>query len=915
MEEEWIILRDVVRSGDYSKIAKTYKGFAPYIGEGRIASRVQYKGKMKITLLKRNDLDSLLALINELENNYFIDKEVAKMLGFEGKNPIPGSERRKEVLSNIKDFCNAEKIEYKYFKDGLKGSWLFVNKNQLNHFLRTHINQAVAYKQYNIALDDIRSLERRYKIKKVKISRMHNFYLLEDAEKYFNIHETSIDDFYTLPETLNTLGISRATMDSIRNEENLEPTFFKGKIYYSKETIKFLLKKMKEIRSQYCSSDDVMKICKLLYMPYEYLTSHPTTTLINLALGVKHKQSVFLLEEVYEYKNQIEKRNLIGQALENEPVNAFEQILTIKGISFSKNSIFTEKEWYSYCKGKLLLSNSNNSALRSMITGYVDCTAYLSKLTIDKELYSFHSNEINLNLFNNSIAIQKQQYLYSFLSEFHERVNSFVKEQGSNVKTFNISKIINPFKYESKEKPKEIYEYSEYDDVYEYAKNMTHKRQAILDAENIIRGAETKLHYASAWLYVLTHLGNAWRHSDITSLPTVNLKAIGLDSIETLKERDLTTEEATSIVNQIKRKDLAVQKTGAINKFNCPDDLILPFATAAVICTLIVINTRGIIIENTDDNKKAVNDTMINFEIKDNDFSKKAHNAFFKDFKIDGFQFQNRKMNRTILVLMYMILIRKGHGSAALKLAQRLRAHEDFESTNIYLLIPREELDELSESLFNRKHFGYIPDLMANILLGDSEDRNKRTQEIIAIQELFGGLQKIEATSGFINKTLSERQLVADKIFSMGLDKVADLMFDLEVNSLPSREENFQCIVASDGCQKPELESCKDCPFSVPNFYTISSLVEGVKTTILEFINEYEPSCFEGEKTHLMNGLYKDMDNLERAMQKFGQSEVFNFFENGEEEYNELLNLLDQLQTQNGEEFEKYLTYNPIFLS
>ena len=91
-------------------------------------------------------------------------------------------------------------------------------------------------------------------------------------------------------------------------------------------------------------------------------------------------------------------------------------------------------------------------------------------------------------------------------------------------------------------------------------------------------------------------------------------------------------------------------------------------------------------------------------------------------------------------------------------MAQRLRAHENFETTNIYLVIPQDELDELSEGLFNRKNFGYIPDLMADILLGDTKDREQRTQEIVALNTTFGGIRKLEATSGFMNRVLAERK-------------------------------------------------------------------------------------------------------------------------------------------------------------
>ncbi len=81
----------------------------------------------------------------------------------------------------------------------------------------------------------------------------------------------------------------------------------------------------------------------------------------------------------------------------------------------------------------------------------------------------------------------------------------------------------------------------------------------------------------------------------------------------------------------------------------------------------------------------------------------------------------------------------------------------------------------------------------------------------------------------------------------MGLDEVTDLMFDLEVNALTSNEEDYQCLV-SPNCQKPHLESCKDCPFAVPNFYSLSSLIEGFKTSIFEFVRDFDPNTFEGEK-------------------------------------------------------------------
>ena len=82
-------------------------------------------------------------------------------------------------------------------------------------------------------------------------------------------------------------------------------------------------------------------------------------------------------------------------------------------------------------------------------------------------------------------------------------------------------------------------------------------------------------------------MGNAWRHGDVMDMPMIDFKSVGIDSLETLKERDLTKEEANAVINQVKRKDLKVNKTGSTNRFNCPEDLIIPFATAAIICSII----------------------------------------------------------------------------------------------------------------------------------------------------------------------------------------------------------------------------------------------------------------------------------------------------------------------------------------
>lgn len=910
VEQEWITRSEVIKCGKYRKISTHIPGFKQWIENGYLIPKEGpgANGK-RATFFNVNELDDLMKKIEGMEINYFAEKEVVKQLGYNAE--IFGGavqKKRDEIIA----FCDSEKIEYQYYENGFNKEFLYVNKKQLLSFVETHIRSDELVKKYNINYAHFDIVDKRHNLKRIRLTRVVWFYRLEDVE-YFEMFNTNLEDYYTFDEAATILEMQKAKLRFLFKEEGIKPLKLSSvKVYYSKEIVKEVAKKIKEITEKYCSPSGLKKICGISYKPMEAIKPINTNALMRHALGTS-SPFAFSLKEVQGYKKKIDMKDKIKRIIsEEEPIKAFEEILMLNEISFSKHSKYTEQEWYSYCKEKLVLAERSEKSMRDLIKDFVGCTELLSNLTNEKELHSLTSNEINLKLFSPSTGVVKQTHLYTFLKEFHAKITVYLKKKEERKKTFDMDRVTDPNQYETKELPKEVYEYDEYIKVYDYVKEKEHKHKAISDAEKIIRGKDKKeiSYYASAWLYVLAHLGNAWRHGDVMDIPMVDFESVGIDSLKALKERELTDEEANAIINQIKRKELTVNKTGASNHFNCPEDLVVPFATAIVICSIIRKEQTSFVIS-----LNSINTRIVDFGIQDDScFGGKAHNTFFENFEIEGFQFQSRKMNRTVLVLIYMVLVKKGKGSAALEMAQRLRAHENFETTNIYLVIPQHELDKLSESLFNRKSFGYIPDLIANILLGDSEDRDQRTQEILAINATFGGIHKLEVTSGFMNRTLGERQKVADKIFGMGLDEATDLMFDLQVNALPSNEENFQCLV-SPNCQKPHLESCKDCPFAIPNFYALSSLVEDFQTSIFEFVKDFDPSTFDGEKTRLMNVLYKDLDHLERAMQKFGEEEVFHFFEKGKEEYNELVDLIGEVQTKTGEDFEAYLTYNPKFLS
>src|SRR5699024_5028404 len=90
------------------------------------------------------------------------------------------------------------------------------------------------------------------------------------------------------------------------------------------------------------------------------------------------------------------------------------------------------------------------------------------------------------------------------------------------------------------------------------------------------------------------------------------------------------------------------------------------------------------------------------------------------------------------------------HSGAALKIAQRLRSHKSEESTNMYIKIPDEDINELSINLFNRGIFGYILKILSEIEYGDTSDLTKETNNILKIKSFIIDIYKIEEIIGFL---------------------------------------------------------------------------------------------------------------------------------------------------------------------
>jgi len=734
-------------------------------------------------------------------------------------------------------------------------------------------------------------------------SACHPIYFKEDLESVFLKRKIINEgDCYNLEDVDRILGFNvykfpRPPWSICRKDYNIT-IFHRGKIdeYYLKKDIDALRLKQLEYREFYYTSNEVKEkinvrhsvlrkndipflkadgLIKAAFSNLSIFGIYPKTVIDSfIEKGVFKKRKLVKIQLNKEMKAELKQIDYKGNLIQ-----AFEMHLKAIDAPCEPNSQ-TTKAWFAHCNKKLTKTNFNKNleTRKCNVRYYVNSTFTLFKFLQNRELSSIGANEINFSLLQvTNLSNKERGILYAFFVMRYHQV------KGKEQVVFKPGQLHNPYHEEPKtRRPKDIYQFGEYINLLNYATDLSiHKGKAINDSLSKIKNKKTN-DYASAWLYVLTSLNNAWRHTDIIyNLTQLDLRMLKIRSIEELLNKDLTLDEAKTVIAQIMAEDKSHTKTDATAQFNCSDEVAIPLATAAIICTLI-------------SQKLHLGNEIVCFNNENNGFSDWASKAFFAEFK-DEFHFGIQKMNRSLLTYTYLILIEKGYGGAALEVAKRLRGHYGFETTNIYLKIPQDKLDQLVLQLFARRNFGYIQHAFLNLLYGAEPDREKRTNDILNLNTKFN-IHQVQATTGFIMKVNAERQTVMEKILTMGLDKARELYFKLGANLLPSKEKDVQCLISETVCEQPKLEKCRGCCYAIPNFYVTIAIVQSFTDFCKQFRDAYRTKS-ETQKNKLNNLLYKEVVLLQEACDTFGYEIVMSFFQGGEKEYDRMLELLDGADT------------------
>ncbi|UYY98659.1 hypothetical protein OJ967_25455 [Peribacillus frigoritolerans] len=822
------------------------------------------------------DIESLKKYV-EFESNILENfMGIAEFHELLGTNRDTTAVEFKEILKGLEAAFSFDYVETEY---SIYHRTFFISKSSVERFLRNYVSMDEVESVVSKSHSGWSKALKRFKITPLKIGQKR-FIKKCEFEMILDDAAIGIDksDYYTLAEFKQILSVTY-TRDAlvIEKDYDLKPKKLYGRWkFYKKDLIDSLKLRQTELKEKYISFPEAKELAAAegFLFDTDYIEGEPINSLLRPFF--KHKTNMYSKETFNNWLEERKKRtNFFSVSMESN-FDTFKYRSNIKGIDINELGPFTSETWLEFISSRLRSSTANPQTMDSYISRYVYQTEQLINLvssTKKREIYSVTSNDINI-LFN-EIPKKDSVVIYKYLKAVYNQLIA------KKIEAFNFNRVNDPDKFEENHHDKSIYEYEVYKKVYNYTKDLSlHKERAIKDTlkEITTKGEKRKVrvkYYATSWLYVLLHLNNAWRHSDVITFSQVNLSGTQITDLNWILENELSDEDADYIIKQVYRAEFIISKTRVKNYFFCSEELKKPFATAIAICQLRV-NALS-----------PLRESIIDFGNKKQDFSDTRRRNFFKLYDDKEFHFSSRKMNRSLMSYIYILLSKMQKGTAGLKTIQKMRGHTEQETTNIYVDIPEEELNFLTRQLFVRGSFGFIYDTFLDVLQGDEIDREKRTTEIQLLEKHFGSIQKIEEISGFLNIIQSERKAILDRILTMGLDEALEFVNKIETNQLPSKQDNVQCMLAESGCvKKGQGVSCFDCAYSIPNYYALSALGASLQDRLNSYLDsqktDSEMPYYEQRKRARL--FYIQLDMFAQAIQKFG-FDVYEFIKDSREEF------------------------------
>ncbi|WP_240417365.1 helix-turn-helix domain-containing protein [Paenibacillus periandrae] len=554
--------------------------------------------------------------------------------------------------------------------------------------------------------------------------------------------------------------------------------------------------------------------------------------------GIKHNNEwIIPVEESNKFVERVRKRQQELAEL-STPLDLFKY--RFAELEVPKPLQKTMMLYHEFVTLKINSSHANSQTIHNRALEYISTLKRLLSL-LTTEVFLLNVEQLDHIFQNAGMGIRDKRTFIYFL-EFCS---------GKGLCSFSKSYAVTSLPVEERK----MYSPERFLDYYNYVKDVNlHIDQAIQSRD-----------YAVTWLFILMHVIDAWRPSDIIKLPNVSLEVCNLQTFDQLRETKLSLEQAQAVINQLYKRveRMYISKTGALGHFLVNQDMIIPTATVLVIAE---IHRRS-----TED-QQLIKIGQRKFVV----FEKETHFRSFFDKRLDLVDFQSRKMNRTLLTyFFYSVMEGKENADIAYELSQQVRGHTNKDSTATYIQALNRDgsLERVSLNLFNRGHFGWLYHHLISLSTPEAPhlELEHRTALIEQFRKEYSPYQ-LEQRSSFLTRQQQNKDSLALRLSNLAEKDFSKVLIKIYKGEMPAKLQHVQCITYPN-CTSPTATTCLHCENAIPKKYVLISIHHEIDRLVASIQKTEYPAVLVRDNKLL----FQILDLLSQAVQQFGKVFVQTF--------------------------------------